>query len=72
MGRDEANPLAAILCVAMLLDHGPARPAEAARVRDAVDSVLDAGYRTADIARGRSDRVIGTREAGAVVREALV
>ncbi len=71
-GRDEANPLAAILCVAMLLDHGLARPAAAARVRAAVDSVLDAGYRTADISRGRSDRVIGTREAGAVVREALV
>ena len=71
-GTDQANPLGAILCVAMLLEHGLARPADGARVRAAVDRVLDDGYRTPDLARGRSDRVIGTREAGERVREALL
>ncbi len=71
-GTDQANPLAAILCVAMLLEHGLSRPADAARVRAAVDRLLADGYRTPDLARGGSDRVIGTREAGERVRGALV
>ncbi len=70
-GQDQANPLAAILCVAMLLEHGLARPAQAERVRRAVERVLDEGYRTADLARGPHGRVVGTREMGKRVREAL-
>jgi 3-isopropylmalate dehydrogenase len=69
-GQGRANPLAAILCVAMLLEHGLGRPAEAARVREAVSKVLDAGHRTADLARP-GERAIGTQEAGRWVREAL-
>jgi len=71
-GKDLANPLAAILSVAMLLEHSLDRPAEAARVRAAVDAVLAAGLRTADLAReGDGTRRVGTREMGARVREAL-
>jgi 3-isopropylmalate dehydrogenase len=70
--RDEANPLAAILCVAMLFEHGLSRPDDAARVRRAVAGVLDQGYRTPDLARGQGVRVIGSREMGKRVREALV
>jgi len=71
VGRDQANPLAAILSVAMLFEHGLARAEEAARVRRAVEAVLDDGYRTPDLARGPHTRVIGTREMGKRVREAL-
>jgi 3-isopropylmalate dehydrogenase len=69
-GRDAANPLATILSAAMLLEHGLGRSDDAARVRSAVSSVVDAGYRTADLAGG-SDTAIGTREMGKRVREAL-
>jgi 3-isopropylmalate dehydrogenase len=48
-GQDVANPLAAILSVAMLLEHSLEHPAAAAAVRTAVREVLDAGHRTADL-----------------------
>jgi 3-isopropylmalate dehydrogenase len=69
-GQDKANPLASILTVAMLLEHGLARPAEASRVRAAVTRVLEAGARTPDLAAGGGRRV-GTREMGRLVRDAL-
>ena len=69
-GNDEANPLAAILCVAMLLEHGLARPGPAAAVRGAVERVLEQGARTPDLARA-GDGSVGTREMGRLVREAL-
>jgi 3-isopropylmalate dehydrogenase len=71
-GQDKANPLAAILSVAMLLDHGLSRPRDAARVRRAVEAVIDAGYRTGDLGRGPGLTILGTRAMGARVREALV
>ena len=70
-GQDKANPLAAILCVAMLLEEALDRQAEGARVRTAVSRVLDAGFRTPDLARRPEDRLVGTREMGRRVREAL-
>jgi 3-isopropylmalate dehydrogenase len=70
-GQDKANPLAAILSAAMLLEHGLARPKDADRVRRAVGAVLDAGYRTGDLGGGPGLTVVGTREMGKQVREAL-
>ncbi|MCE2390433.1 MAG: 3-isopropylmalate dehydrogenase [Proteobacteria bacterium] len=69
-GRDRANPLAMILSVAMLLEHALERPEPAARVRAAVDRVLEAGHRTPDLATSGEDPV-GTRAMGRLVREAL-
>lgn len=57
-GKGIANPLATILAAAMLLRHSLKLEAEAAAVESAVDAVLSAGHRTADIARG--DTSIGT------------
>ncbi len=48
-GRDAANPLAAILSAAMLLEHSLDAPEAAAAVRDAVAGVLEEGHRTADL-----------------------
>ncbi len=55
-GQDAANPIAAILSVAMLLEHSLAENAAANAVRDAVSAVLDAGHRTRDLvgSSGRS------------------
>jgi 3-isopropylmalate dehydrogenase len=69
-GKDIANPLAAILSAAMLLRHSLAREADAIRVERAVQSVLGAGYRTADIMQPGARRV-GTTEMGDLVAEAI-
>jgi len=69
-GRGVANPLAAILSAAMLLRHSLGLPAEAERVEAAVGRVLDAGARTADLARP-GETVLGTRDMGRRVRDAL-
>jgi hypothetical protein len=55
-GKDLANPLAAILSAAMLLEHSLAAPAAAQAVRGAVAAVLDAGHRTADLLLPGEDR----------------
>lgn len=69
-GQDRANPLATILSAAMLLRHSLERPDAADAIERAVQSVLDAGYRTADIA-DEGHATIGTREMGRLVVEAM-
>ena len=66
-GRDIANPIAAILSVAMMLDHLGEQPAAAA-VRRAVDAVLDEGFRTADIWDDSYTRA-STSEIGELIAE---
>lgn len=51
-GQDLANPLATILSVAMMLRYSLGEPDLAAKIEQAVSSVLDQGLRTADIAHG--------------------
>jgi 3-isopropylmalate dehydrogenase len=69
-GRGIANPLATILSAAMLLRSSLGLAAEAAAVETAVAHTLQAGYRTADIARGGP--AIGTQAMGEQVVAALV
>jgi 3-isopropylmalate dehydrogenase len=70
-GKDIANPLAAVLSVALMLRHSFNLDEQAARVERAVGAVLSAGYRTADIQQPGC-RVVGTREMGDAVVEAVV
>lgn len=71
-GMDKANPLATILSVAMLLRHSLGLETEAKMVEAAVSSVLDSGYRCADIASSASgEQIVGTREMGAAVAAAI-
>jgi 3-isopropylmalate dehydrogenase len=49
-GQGVANPLATFLSAAMMLRHGLGRPEDAAAIEAAVDSVLDRGLRTPDLA----------------------
>lgn len=51
-GQNKANPIATILSAAMMLRYAFSLDAEAKAIEDAVDTVLNAGLRTADIARG--------------------
>ncbi len=51
-GQDKANPIATILSAAMMLRFTIGDSATAERIETAVGKALDAGARTADIARG--------------------
>jgi 3-isopropylmalate dehydrogenase len=64
-GEGIANPSAAVLSAAMLLDF-LGHEAEADRVRSAVESVLESGPRTADLGGEAT-----TREVGDAVLEAV-
>jgi 3-isopropylmalate dehydrogenase len=67
-GRDVANPLAAILSAAMLLEHSLGAHAAAQEIRDAVTAVLDAGHRTADLLLpGETRPALGCRAMGDLV-----
>jgi 3-isopropylmalate dehydrogenase len=57
VGQGIANPLAAILSAAMLLRHSLGMEDEARAVEAAVGRVLEAGYRTVDVAQGEEDPV---------------
>jgi 3-isopropylmalate dehydrogenase len=71
-GQGIANPLGAILSVAMMLRHSFHLKIEADCIEAAVTAVLDAGYCTRDLAR-RDQSAIGTAEMGheivAVIKE---
>jgi len=69
-GKGIANPLGAILSVAMMLRHSFQLASEAGRVESAVSAVLAAGARTADLA-GKSHRAISTSEMGQSVVDAV-
>jgi 3-isopropylmalate dehydrogenase len=69
-GQGIANPLAAVLSVAMLLRHSLDMETEARAVETAVSAVLDAGHRTPDIAAPGGPAVT-TQQMGDLVIEAL-
>ena len=48
-GQDIVNPIACILSAAMMLRYSFSMPAEADAIEAAVNAVLDAGFRTADM-----------------------
>jgi 3-isopropylmalate dehydrogenase len=70
-GRDEANPLAAILSAALLLEQSLGLRAEADKIREAVDGVLHEGYRTRDLGPAPTGRQIGCKAIGRLVRERI-
>ncbi len=69
-GKDEANPLAAILSVAMMLRYSLDEPAMAERIEQGVRRVIAEGLRTQDIVYSARQH-IGTREMGDAVVRAL-
>lgn len=70
-GRGIANPLGAIASAAMLLRHTAKLEDEAADIEAAIDSVLDSGYRTRDIAGAAESRIDSTAEMGEAVCDAV-
>ncbi len=70
-GQDKANPIAAILSAAMLLEYSLKAGAAAAAIESAVNRVLDRGYRTPDIQQPGT-QAVGTRRMGDLIAEAVL
>ena len=70
-GQNKANPLATILSAAMMLRYSLNLEKEAAAIEAAVNSVLDAGYRTGDIMT-EGMKQVGTKEMGDLVAMAIL
>lgn len=62
-GMGVANPLATIASAAMMLRYSLGHPSSADRIEDAITTVLDQGYRCADIQQ-EGTKVLGTSDMG--------
>jgi len=60
-GQNKANPLATILSVAMMLRYSFNMSEESDAIEQAVTNVLEAGFRTGDIAE-KGDKILNTEE----------
>jgi 3-isopropylmalate dehydrogenase len=70
-GKGMANPLGAIASAAMLLRYTGKLEQEARDVEEAIHSVLDSEYRTADIEPDKNVRLAGTSDIGDLVANAV-
>ena len=71
-GRGIANPFGAIASAALLLRYTADMEQEACDIEQAMQLVLEAGFRTPDIAGDASGSVASTEEIGQLVSEAVV
>jgi 3-isopropylmalate dehydrogenase len=69
-GKGVANPIATILSAAMLLRYSLDNDAQAKRIEQAVQRVLQQGFRTADIYEAGTTKV-GTAAMGDAILKAL-
>ncbi|MCU7959350.1 MAG: 3-isopropylmalate dehydrogenase [gamma proteobacterium symbiont of Bathyaustriella thionipta] len=69
-GKNQANPLATILSLAMMLRYTLEEAEMAQRIEDAVNHVLDQGFRTQDICS--SGKAVSTSEMGDAVCAAML
>lgn len=70
-GQNKANPIATILSAAMMLRYSFGLNAEADAIEAAVDKVLDAGYRTADLMGSSSGTPLSCTEITEKITEVL-
>lgn len=67
-GQNIANPIATILSCAMMLKYSFGLTKEAEAIENAIEDVLDKGFRTKDIAK-QGEEVLGTKEMGTKILE---
>jgi 3-isopropylmalate dehydrogenase len=70
-GQDKVNPIAQILSLAMMFETSFGYRREAAQIGQAVQAVLEQGYRTFDI-MGENTTLVGTAELGERIANALL
>jgi 3-isopropylmalate dehydrogenase len=70
-GKGIANPIGAILTGALVLRHTAGLEKEAAAIEQAARKLLEQGYRTPDLVRGKDHgyKVLSTTEVGTKIRE---
>jgi 3-isopropylmalate dehydrogenase len=66
-GKNIANPLGAIASAAMLIRYTCKNEAAARTIEDAIDRVLDDGYRTIDLGGKDHPKLVSTEEMGRLV-----
>jgi 3-isopropylmalate dehydrogenase len=71
-GKNIANPFGAIVSAAMIMRYTAKREDLALIIEDAIESVLEKGFRTVDIARGNGIKRVSTNEIGDLVSENVV
>jgi len=69
-GQDKANPIATILSIAMMLRYSLKLEEPAKDIENAVNKVLEKGYRTGDI-MSEGCILVGTREMGRLIVEEI-
>jgi 3-isopropylmalate dehydrogenase len=69
-GQNVVNPIATILSAAMLLRYSLELEEEAQAIEDAVQAVLEEGYRTKDI-REKGATLVGTQEMGSLIADRM-
>ena len=69
-GKGIANPIAAILSAAMLLRYSFSMEEEAKAIENAVNAVLNEGYRTSDI-MSENMKKVSTGEMGDLIIEKI-
>ena len=70
-GKDLANPIATIASLAMMLKYSFGLQKESDAIEQAIVSVLEAGYRTADL-REEGKTIVGTKQLGELIIERIV
>ncbi|MBO5198836.1 MAG: 3-isopropylmalate dehydrogenase [Lachnospiraceae bacterium] len=70
-GQNKANPIATILSAAMMLRYSFDLMEEADKIEEAINKVLDQGYRTIDI-MSEGCTLIGTKEMGDLIAAQIV
>lgn len=71
VGQNAANPCGAIASAAMMLRYSFGLEQEASDIEQAIQDVLEAGYRTPDIAKGTGGYVVTTSEFGELICQAV-
>ncbi|HJT28958.1 MAG TPA: 3-isopropylmalate dehydrogenase [Pyrinomonadaceae bacterium] len=71
VGQNAANPCGAIASAAMMLRYSFGLEQEANDIEQAIQDVLEAGYRTPDIAKGTGGYVVTTSEFGELICQAV-
>jgi len=69
--QNAANPCGAIASAAMMLRYSFGLEQEASDIEQAIQDVLEAGYRTPDIAKGTGGYVVTTSEFGELICQAV-
>lgn len=70
-GQNIANPIATILSAAMMLRYSFDLDKEADAIEEAVQKVLEEGYRTSDIV-SENTKLVGTKEMGDLIAERIL